>query len=140
MALLPVPVAALSSTVAALLAPDQLASDIVFGVVVFIAVYIRRFGPRGRALGMVAFMAYFFNLFLRAGVHELPWMIVAVLVGTLSTFVYYRQPCRPIAQNACCKPPFARGGPGWPSWSIPPPTCCGRVASTSDAGDGSVPG
>jgi uncharacterized membrane protein YccC len=96
MALLPVP-AALSSTVAALLTPYQLASDIVFVVVVFIAVYIRRFGARGRALGMVAFMAYFFNLFLRAGVHELPWMIVAVLVGTLSTFVMtaYVLPDRP---------------------------------------------
>ena len=69
----------------------------VFVVVVFIAVYIRRFGPRGRALGMVVFMAYFFNLFLRAGVHELPWMIVAVLVGTLSTFVMttYVMPDRP---------------------------------------------
>lgn len=86
MALLPLP-AALSSGVAALLTPYQLASDVVFVAVVFIAVYVRRFGPRGRALGMVAFMAYFFTLFLRAGVHELPWMIVAVVVGTFCTFV-----------------------------------------------------
>ncbi len=86
MALLPVP-AALSITAAALLSPYELISDIVFVVVVFVAVYIRRFGARGRALGMVAFMAYFFNLFLHAGVHELPWMIVAVLVGTFCTFV-----------------------------------------------------
>lgn len=96
MALLPLP-AALSITAAALLSPYQLASDIVFVVVVFVAVYIRRFGARGRALGMVAFMAYFFNLFLRAGVHELPWMILAVLVGTLCTFVMttYLLPDRP---------------------------------------------
>lgn len=96
MALLPVP-AALSIAVAALLSPYQVISDIVFVVVVFVAVYIRRFGARGRALGMVAFMAYFFNLFLRAGVHELPWMILAVLVGTLCTFVMttYLLPDRP---------------------------------------------
>lgn len=96
MALLPLP-AALSIAAAALLTPYQLASDIVFVVVVFVAVYVRRFGARGRALGMVAFMAYFFNLFLRAGVHELPWMILAVLVGTLCTFLMttYLLPDRP---------------------------------------------
>ncbi|BDB40495.1 FUSC family protein [Mycobacterium kiyosense] len=86
MALLPLP-AALSIVVATLLAPHRLAGDIVFVVVVFIAVYIRRFGARGRALGMVGFMAYFFTLYLRAGVHEVPWMVGAVVVGTLFTFL-----------------------------------------------------
>jgi hypothetical protein len=96
MALLPVS-AALAITVAALLAPHQVAADAVFVVVVFAAVYIRRFGPRGRALGMVAFMAYFFTLYLRASVSQLPWMIGAVLVGTLCTFVMstYVMPDRP---------------------------------------------
>lgn len=96
MALLPLP-AILSITAAALLTPHRLAGDIVFVGIVFIAVYIRRFGARGRALGMVAFMAYFFNLFLRAGVHELPWMIAAVSLGTLCTFVMtaYVVPDRP---------------------------------------------
>lgn len=96
MALLPLP-AALSSTAAALLSTHQLVSDVVFVLVVFVAVYVRRYGTRGRALGMVAFMAYFFNLFLRAGVHELPWMIGAAVVGTLCTFVMttYVLPDRP---------------------------------------------
>ncbi|OBK30947.1 hypothetical protein A5634_14950 [Mycobacterium asiaticum] len=96
MALLPLP-AALSISAAALLSPYRVVTDAVFVVVVFGAVYVRRFGPRGRALGMVAFMAYFFNLFLRAGVHELPWMIIAVVVGTLCTFVMtsYVLPDRP---------------------------------------------
>jgi hypothetical protein len=67
MALLPVP-AALAITAAALLAPHRVASDVVFVVIVFAAVYIRRFGARGRALGMVAFMAYFFTLYLRASI------------------------------------------------------------------------
>jgi uncharacterized membrane protein YccC len=86
MALLPLP-AALSITAAAALAPHNVAADAVFVLVVFVAVYIRRYGPRGRALGMVAFMAYFFTLYLRAGISELPWMIGAVVVGTVCTFV-----------------------------------------------------
>ena len=86
MALLPVP-AAVAITAAALLAPHTVASDAVFVVIVFAAVYIRRFGARGRALGMVAFMSYFFTLYLRARISELPWLIGAVLVGTLCTYV-----------------------------------------------------
>ncbi len=84
MALLPV-AAAVAITAAALLAPHMVASDVAFVVIVFVAVYIRRFGARGRALGMVAFMAYFFTLYLRASVSELPWLIGAVVVGTVST-------------------------------------------------------
>ena len=96
MALLPVP-AALAITAAAVLAPHPVASDVVFVAVVFIAAYIRRFGARGRALGMVAFMAYFFTLYLRASISELPWMIGAVAVGTVCTFVMttYVLPDRP---------------------------------------------
>lgn len=96
MALLPAP-AAVSIAAAALLTPYRAASDVVFVVVVFVAVYIRRFGPRGRALGMVAFMAYFFSLYLHAGIHELPWMVAAVVVGTVCTFVMtaYVLPDRP---------------------------------------------
>ncbi|ORV98111.1 FUSC family protein [Mycobacterium kyorinense] len=96
MALLPVPAAAAISA-GTLLAPHKLVSDVVFVAVVFVAVYIRRFGPRGRALGMVLFMAYFFTLFLRATTAELPWLIGAVLVGTLCSFVFatYVLPDRP---------------------------------------------
>jgi uncharacterized membrane protein YccC len=95
MALLPVP-AALAITAAVLLAPHQIVGDVAFVVVVFAAVYVRRYGPRGRALGMVAFMAYFFTLYLRASLSELPWMIGAVLVGTLCTHVIsYVMPDRP---------------------------------------------
>lgn len=96
MALLPVP-AALAISAGTLLAPHKLVSDVVFVVVVFVAVYIRRFGPRGRALGMVMFMAYFFTLFLRATTAELPWLIGAVLVGAVCSYVFatYVLPDRP---------------------------------------------
>ncbi|ORB12697.1 FUSC family protein [Mycobacterium noviomagense] len=96
MALLPLP-AALAVTTGTLLAPHKVVSDIVFVAVVFAAVYIRRFGPRGRALGMVMFMAYFFTLFLRAKAAELPWLIGAIMVGTACSFVIttYVLPDRP---------------------------------------------
>ncbi|CAM3506095.1 FUSC family protein [Mycobacterium colombiense] len=96
MALLPLP-AAVSITAAAVLAPHTVASDVVFVLVVFTAAYIRRYGARGRALGMVAFMSYFFTLYLRARLAELPWMIGAVAVGTVCTYVMsaYVMPDRP---------------------------------------------
>ncbi|MGH3633686.1 MAG: FUSC family protein, partial [Mycobacterium sp.] len=96
MALLPLP-AALAITAGTLLAPHKVVSDIVFVAVVFSAVYLRRFGARGRALGMVTFMAYFFTLFLRAQTAELPWLIGAVVVGSMCSFVItvYVLPDRP---------------------------------------------
>ena len=96
MALLPVP-ATLAITAAALLAPHPVVADAVFVLVVFTAVYVRRFGPRGTTLGMVTFMSYFFTLYLRAKPSELPWLIGAVMVGTLCTFVWciYLLPDRP---------------------------------------------
>ncbi|HVT67594.1 MAG TPA: hypothetical protein VHF26_07590, partial [Trebonia sp.] len=96
MALLPLPAAA-SITAAAVLAPHTVVSDAVFVMVVFTAAYIRRFGARGRALGMVAFMSYFFTLYLHARLAELPWMIGAVAVGTVCTYVMstYVMPDRP---------------------------------------------
>ncbi|WP_221044507.1 FUSC family protein [Mycobacterium senriense] len=96
MALLPLP-AAVSITAAAVLAPHTMASDAVFVIVVFTAAYIRRYGARGRALGMVAFMSYFFTLYLHARLAELPWMIGAVAVGTVCTYVMsaYLMPDRP---------------------------------------------
>ncbi|OIN79326.1 FUSC family protein [Mycobacterium malmoense] len=96
MALLPLP-AALAIAAAALLAPHKVPADVVFVMIVFAAVYIRRFGARGQALGMVAFMAYFFTLYLQARVSELPWLIGSVVVGTACTFVVttYVLPDRP---------------------------------------------
>ena len=51
---------------AAFLSPFGWVADVGFIAVLFTAVWVRRFGPRGNALGMVAFISYFFALFLRA--------------------------------------------------------------------------
>lgn len=58
-----------------------------FLVVIFAATYIRRFGPRFFAFGMVGFMGYFFAMFLRPAVAQLPYLLLAIVVASLSAFV-----------------------------------------------------
>jgi uncharacterized membrane protein YgaE (UPF0421/DUF939 family) len=96
MALLPLPTA-LAITAAALVAPHPVIGDTLFVVVVFVAAYARRYGPRGTSLGMVTFMSYFFSLYLRAQFSELPWLIGATVIGTLCSFIWsvFIMPDRP---------------------------------------------
>ena len=83
--------AGFSITVGALLEPWPLAGDGAFLVIIFVAVYLRRYAPRGFAVGMVAFMTFFFSLFIRATLPQLPLLLFAVLVAlccsALSHFV-----------------------------------------------------
>lgn len=73
--------AAVSVLVGTLLVPYRVIADVVFVVVIMIAVYVRRFGPRGFALGMAAFMPYFFTQFLHATASELDWLLTATAIG-----------------------------------------------------------
>lgn len=98
MALLPLP-AAVAVTLGAVLATHRVAGDVIFVAIMFGAVYARRFGGRGMALGMVAFMTYFFALFLGATIGQVPWLIGAVLVGAacslgMQTYVFPDRPDR----------------------------------------------
>lgn len=86
MALLPLSAGA-SLAVASLLSGHQLINEIVFVLVIFVAAMMGRYGGRGTALGMVAFMSYFFALFLGAKIAELPDLMGAVVVGTACTLV-----------------------------------------------------
>lgn len=70
-----------------LLAPHRVVADVVFVVVMVIAVYVRRFGPRGFALGMAAFMSFFFTQFLQTTVDQLPWLLVGAATGIGSTLL-----------------------------------------------------
>ena len=74
-------------TAGTLLAPYRIVTDVVFVVVMIAAVYIRRFGPRGNALGMAAMMGYFFTQFLKAAAGQIPFLLVAAVVGIGSTLV-----------------------------------------------------
>ncbi len=80
MALIPVAAAPVMA-LAALLSPYQWAADVVFVVVMASAAYVRRFGPRMTALGMVGYMAYFFSLFLEAKPSQVPWLVVSAFTG-----------------------------------------------------------
>ncbi|WP_149182890.1 FUSC family protein [Streptomyces sp. TRM49041] len=58
-----------------------LGRDAAFLAVVFCGVYARRWGPRGHALGIFAFMQYFVVQFLHATPAQLPELYVAVGLG-----------------------------------------------------------
>ncbi len=77
-------VALLSATLAALLEPYRFAAVSVFVAVSGIAVWVRRFGPRGGALGFAAFFPYFLTLLLRLDHGQLPvlWLVVGLTMGT----------------------------------------------------------
>ncbi|MEU6298120.1 FUSC family protein [Streptomyces erythrochromogenes] len=77
------PAALLSATAAVLLAPHPVVSGAVFVVLLFATVYVRRYGPRGTALGMNAFQMYFVMQFVPLPADELPllWAALAVAFG-----------------------------------------------------------
>lgn len=52
----------------------RVASDLVFLVLIFSAVYIRRFGPRGTGMGLIGFQLFFVSQFTRATPAVLPQM------------------------------------------------------------------
>lgn len=83
--LMPLP-AMFSLAVATATAAWPLLEIALFLVVIFAATYIRRFGPRFFALGMVGFMGYFFAMFLRPTMPQIPAMAFAALCGTLAAF------------------------------------------------------
>lgn len=67
--------------VAACLHTVPYARDAVFLAVVFAGVYARRWGPRGHALGVFAFMMFFISQFLHAVPAALPELCGAVGLG-----------------------------------------------------------
>ncbi|MER6283427.1 FUSC family protein [Streptomyces sviceus] len=66
------PVALASLSLGALLSSRVLAGDLFFVALIFCAVYSRRFGDRGTALGLIGFQVYFVSLFVGATVSGLP--------------------------------------------------------------------
>jgi uncharacterized membrane protein YccC len=74
-------VAFASVSIGALLFTRRIASDAVFILLIFTAVYIRRFGARGTGLGMIGFQIYFISQFTRADPAKLPPMLGTLLLG-----------------------------------------------------------
>ncbi|WP_158506339.1 FUSC family protein [Tomitella biformata] len=73
--------------VAALANKHWLVEDLFFVLAVFAAVWVRRYGPRGTACGMMGFFAYFFSLLSHGKIDGLPTMILALAIGIGSSLL-----------------------------------------------------
>ena len=62
-------------------------------LILFVAVYLRRFGSQGMLLGMTAYQVYFtlitFGVLQPASITfaQLPWLLITIVVGILCGFV-----------------------------------------------------
>ncbi|MEV0598231.1 FUSC family protein [Streptomyces sp. NPDC050315] len=75
------PVALVAMSLGALLHTRIIAGDIFFVLLIFGAVYGRRFGDRGTALGLIGFQVYFVSLFVQATVGALPELYLTLAVA-----------------------------------------------------------
>ncbi|GAA3563409.1 FUSC family protein [Amycolatopsis ultiminotia] len=60
---------------------------VIFVLLIFVAVYVQRFGPRGTALGSMTFFLFFFPMFLQAHLSQLPQLIISLLFGLAANAV-----------------------------------------------------
>ncbi len=98
--------------VAAVLHNHQAARDLIFLAVMGAGVYARRWGPRGHALGVFAFMMFFAAQFLHTVPGRLPELYVAVLLSLgASSVVRFGLWCyeRRLPAVAAPAPPEGRG-------------------------------
>ncbi|MEA5361145.1 FUSC family protein [Amycolatopsis sp., V23-08] len=75
---------AASITVASLGSALPPMDSIVFVMLIFVAVYAQRFGPRGTALGSIGFFLFFFPMFLQTHLKQVPQLLLALVVGVLA--------------------------------------------------------
>jgi hypothetical protein len=82
-----------AATLGTLLVPYQLLGILGLIAILFVAVYLRRFGSQGMLLGMTAYQVYFtlitFGALQPASTTfaELPWLLITIVVGILCGFV-----------------------------------------------------
>ncbi|MES5820028.1 FUSC family protein [Streptomyces sp. RG80] len=81
------PVALAAVSLGALLRSHVVAGDLFFVALIFCAVYGRRYGDRGTALGLIGFQVYFVSLFVGATVDALPRLYGALVVAFLASAV-----------------------------------------------------
>jgi uncharacterized membrane protein YgaE (UPF0421/DUF939 family) len=79
------PVALASVSLGALLNQRVVAGDLFFVALIFSAVYGRRFGDRGTALGLIGFQVYFLSLFVHATTALLPALCGVICVAFASS-------------------------------------------------------
>lgn len=81
------PVALTAISLGALLHDQVIAGDVFFIALIFGAVYSRRFGERGTALGLIGFQVYFVSLFVGATGSALPGLALAMVVAFVCSAV-----------------------------------------------------
>lgn len=79
------PVALASVSLGAVLNTRLVVGDAFFVILIFCAVYGRRFGDRGTALGLIGFQVYFLSLFVGATVGTLPELCGAMTLAFCSS-------------------------------------------------------
>ncbi|MDK1343045.1 FUSC family protein [Streptomyces sp. 378] len=79
------PVALVSVSLGAVLNTRLVVGDVFFVALIFCAVYGRRFGDRGTALGLIGFQVYFLSLFVGATVSGLPSLCGAIALAFCSS-------------------------------------------------------
>jgi uncharacterized membrane protein YccC len=84
--LVPIP-GAIGAALATLVAGRGWVGDIVFLLVLFVAVAIRARGPRWTAFGTILMITYFLTLFFRATLNQLPSLLVAIALAALVTYL-----------------------------------------------------
>ncbi|NEB76764.1 FUSC family protein, partial [Streptomyces sp. SID14478] len=81
------PVALAAVSLGALLHSRVVLGDLFFIALIFGAVYSRRFGDRGTALGLIGFQIYFVSLFVNATVDQLPRLFGTLAISFASSAV-----------------------------------------------------
>ncbi|MFI9048388.1 FUSC family protein [Streptomyces sp. NPDC053427] len=81
------PVALAAVTLGALLHSRIIVGDLFFLALIFGAVYARRFGDRGLALGLIGFQVYFISLFVGATVPALPEVFLTLTLAFVCSAV-----------------------------------------------------
>lgn len=85
-ALLPIPIVG-AMTIGLLLGTHRMASLVFLVLALMTGTYLRRFGPRGFAAGMLVFNGAFMGFFLHAEIppREVGWVAVELLIGVLAS-------------------------------------------------------
>jgi len=74
--------------VGTLLAHSQAPKNLALLVIIFVAFYLRRFGPRFLALGMIGFMSFYFSSLIGTTLQQMPLLTAAIIVGVGWAFVF----------------------------------------------------
>ncbi len=80
--------ASFSTVAATLAAPNVYLSDALFVMVLFLAVYVRQYGPRYAALATILFISFFFAVMFRMPPSGLPWAMLSIVLADLATFCF----------------------------------------------------